>query len=377
MVRYAPWPLVVPPSQPFLDDVAAWGLAAPPTTALETESFGGWRQMVTTAHAARMPGLLAKTLADGYWQGADIDASMLHESLRDRLTMDLVAERRALIVTDHFTRHGIRHVIFKGVAYAHGREVDPGCRHFDDVDVVVHGSDFPRAKTLLDDLGARRLYPEPRPGFDERFGKGASYISDELGAIDLHRMVATGWAGARLDEAGLLENVDALDLGGRKIPVMEPITAALVTCVRVVAGGSAVTAREMRDAALAWQVPGVSHIALINRATDVQLGAMLAAGVRNTVERLGLVSDDPLIQWSMTYVPTKRELVRLAPYTPDGWSYPRQLSMQLRDMPGLKNKARFFVGVALPARASGRAPMRKRIGSATRDLLGARERRAS
>ncbi len=315
-------------------------------------------------------GLLARTIDDGYWVDGEGRSEELAPSLRARLTMDLVTERRTIQISEALRDAGVRHVVFKGAAHAHLFEADPGLRHFDDVDVVIPGADLVRAYEIVTSLGGRRLYPEPRPGFDVRFGKGATFATPNHGAVDVHRMVATGWAGAALERAELFNDLSEVGIAGATLPVFGPLRCALVCAVRAVVGDQHVEARVLRDAVLAWSRPEVDRGELIGLACDVGMGAVLAAAVELATTRLALDDDGVLHPWAMQYRPTRSELVNLAPYTAEHWSYPRQLANQARGIDSFGGTVRFLHAVVLPAKGSGRAPIRQRMRSGMRSLVG-------
>ncbi|MBA3621797.1 MAG: hypothetical protein H0W51_05695 [Euzebyales bacterium] len=56
---------------------------------------------------------------------------------------------------------------------------------------------------MLGNCGYRRSWPQLRPGFDRRFGKGAPLRRDEGWELDLHRTFVMGPFGLTVDLDGL------------------------------------------------------------------------------------------------------------------------------------------------------------------------------
>src|SRR5690606_19262159 len=90
--------------------------------------------------------------------------------------------------------------------------------------------------------GYRRPLPEQSPGFDRRFGKGATVVSPEQLEVDLHRRLAIGRFGVRLptdvlfEEPGF-ERPDPLPLAGRTLPALGPPARLLHACYHAALGG--------------------------------------------------------------------------------------------------------------------------------------------
>ena len=339
------------------DDIGRYGL---PGAAEHVIEIDDWEQLLSTAASARFLGLLNHLIAMGCCRGDLSGHPHLVEQLRMRLVADLTAERRMLEVTAALCAADVTFLVFKGAAAAHVLEGDPSWRHFDDLDILVPAHALQQAYQVLCQLGADRLYPELRVGFDDRFGKGATFSSDSTGPVDVHRMPATGWIGAALAKVDYFSDPSYFQLGSRSVPTLSPLHVALVYGVRVVAGDQITSSRALRDAVLAWSCPTIDVAELIELASSIGLAACMAMSVRLAAGRFALDRTDELTLWAASYVPTARELRRLQPYSWRGWSYVRQLMMQTSELDSLSDRASFLVALALPGNGSGRAPTTRR-----------------
>ena len=134
---------------------------------------------------------------------------------------------------------GVRWRLTKGAALAHLDYGDQLAeRTFGDVDLVIHPDDWPLALDALSAVGLRRPAPELRPGYDLRYGKGATLIDERDREIDLHLRFAIGRFGVRSRMEELFERGDKIELAGPTIPVLAGPDRLLHACHHLVLGGS-------------------------------------------------------------------------------------------------------------------------------------------
>ena len=98
---------------------------------------------------------------------------------------------------------GVPTIVLKGPAVASTFYPDRAWRSYGDLDLLVAAADWRGACEVLVRRGFRRIIPEPRPGFDERFGKGASFEDARKLQVDLHRTLAMGPFGLWIDPGAL------------------------------------------------------------------------------------------------------------------------------------------------------------------------------
>ena len=128
----------------------------------------------------------------------------------------LELERTLLSLGRTFEMDGVRYTVLKGPALARTMYPDASWRPFSDLDLLVGGDDWPRAQELLAVAGFRRQLPEPRPGFDRRFGKAATHRNAEGLEVDLHRTLVLGPVGLWIDPAEMASAAAGFELGGRR-----------------------------------------------------------------------------------------------------------------------------------------------------------------
>ena len=364
LYRLAQWP---PESESddggWQDAIASWGLPGSVVASSPLRAPTSWGNPVEAAATGNLLGVLDKMHRDDAVALDAHDTARLAGLLEERLVRDLIAERRMVIVTDALRVAGVRFAVFKGSASAHRFESNPAQRHFNDVDVLVESSDLARAFQVVRRLGGRRLYPEPRPGFDVRFGKGATFQSDDLGSVDVHRMVASGWVGLELSRLDLLEHCSHFGVAGREIPTLSSTLAALVTAVRCIAGDEIAASRSLRDAVLGWSAPEVDLDEMLTLAARTGTAVFVAGTVRSATRRFALGDDTELSQWAHAFQPSNRDLRRMAPYAANTWSYPVQLIQTVPAIRGWSDRVRYLRALSFPAAGSGRARWRQRLGT--------------
>ena len=156
-------------------------------------------------------------------------------------------EQRMLQLHDAFTAAGIRVVVLKGASVAHTVYPDPAMRPFGDLDLLVSTTDWRAACETLREHGFTRDLPEPRRGFDERFGKAATH-SDASGLqVDLHRTLVLGPFGLWLDPEVLLQHTETFALGGRAVARLDSTGLLLNAALHAGLGTSTPLLLPLRD----------------------------------------------------------------------------------------------------------------------------------
>ena len=149
----------------------------------------------------------------------------------------LALERNLADVADALGAATIDHVVLKGPAVAHEGYPDPSWRPFGDVDVLVPSGRFDAACGILSNLGYRRTFLDPRPGFAARFGKGAAHVGTDGLEVDLHRLIADGPFGYWVDHDTILRSTTPFALGGRSFERLNDTALVLHACLHAVLGG--------------------------------------------------------------------------------------------------------------------------------------------
>jgi Uncharacterised nucleotidyltransferase len=207
---------------------------------------------------------------------------------------------------------GINWRLTKGAALAHLDYPDPAVRTFGDVDLVVHPSDWTAAYRLLSSSGYRRHAPTLPGNHDDRFGKGATLTTADGLEVDLHRRFAIGRFGVTTRMEALFESSAAIALGGRAIPVLDPVGRLLHACFHAALGGFRVL-RAFRDVAQLILVSGADWEAAFDIARSWRAEAVVAAAVTEAWHRLKLDTDHPAhrLAASTTMSRTDRRVVEI------------------------------------------------------------------
>ncbi len=335
-------------AQAVVDAVAAAGLDrsrwAPPAVPLDDRS---WSAAWSLVRNRRVVGLLAAAAAAGTWPLTDDQHDAVHAAHRQALAACLHLERLVLDLHTAFDAAAIEHRLLKGPAHAHLLYPDPSMRTFVDVDLLVPGAALASAAALLAERGGRRRYPEPRPGFDRRFSKGASFALTGGWEVDLHRTLTPGPFGLALDPRALLARRDRVELGGASIEVLDPPGRALHAALHAVLGSPEPNPVALRDLAQAIEV-GLDAGELIDLAESHGAGAPLAVASDLLVDRFRWEPPPQLRAWRAGRVHSTRERRWLDSYAGAGASV-RKALIATEAVRGLRAKAAYLRAVVWPA----------------------------
>lgn len=329
--------------------VAAFGLPTTRFTAAEPLDPESWSRMFNVVVAQRLDGLLIRSIKTGALAATDrqrAEAAALH---RRTMMRTLNLERLLLDVVDSFEERGIAYRVLKGPAIAHTAYADPSLRSFCDVDVLVPADLFDAAVATMEAHGAQRQHAQPRPGFDRRFSKGASFVTPDGLAVDVHRTFVVGPFGHTIDVDGLLERPRQFSMAGRTLDTLPLEETFVHVCLHTALGDWPPRLVPMRDVAqIAFagelDVARVHEIARAWRAT-----APMAWSIGHVWEAFGLPAH-PLAEWACGYVPTRRERRALALYMSTDRSYAKMALASTRVVPGLAGKLAYVRALAFPSR---------------------------
>lgn len=272
------------------------------------------------------------------------------ERHRRAMAWCLMIEDRLLQLDERFRRAGIDYAILKGPAVAHRAYPDPSLRGFGDLDVLVRGEAFRDACTVLGTMGFRRRLAEPRPGFDERFGKAAAHVHvDDSMEIDLHRTLVLGPFGLWIDPGGLLDRAAAFELAGQKIPRLDDTDMLISVAMHAVLGWPP-RLLSYRDVVQVSRSADVDWSTLARRAADWHLTAVLIHAFETASITLGT---EPVAEaTTLDAVPIRGSEIRaLESYTGRQRGLGGTALSTLRAIPGVRKKAAYVRAMAFPQRA--------------------------
>ena len=349
--------------------VAAFGLpGCAPTDAPPPADEAAWRDLAARVERARLTGPFSHLVASGRWSCAPAVATDVADRHREAMALTLLLERDLVAVVDDLAAAGIEVRVLKGSAVARLDEPDPSWRSFGDIDLLVRGGDLRRAAAVVETRGGHRRYAEPRPGFDEHFSKGSSFVFDRNTEVDLHRTLAAGPFGLTIDLHDLFAHTERVTIGDRTLPALDRPSRFLHACLHTMLGAPAPPAGAMRDI-VRTAPPSVADCReVLDRATRWQVAAVVAAAVRATVDRWGWTPVPELAQWARWYRPSDRDRRWLDAYRGGHRSYAAQMINGIEAVPGVRAKVAYALALTAPAPAPGRAPLPDRWSRGLRAL---------
>jgi hypothetical protein len=342
--------------------VAAHGLpsrSSPPDRPLNDAA---WRTLLAQCRRQRLTGALTMSIADGTWPATDEQYTAALAAQRSLCGRDLVLERHLLTVLDLLGDAGVDALVLKGTAAAHLLYPDPALRSFRDVDLLIPGEHMGTAVAALVGAGARRRYPEPRPGFDRDFGKGAALVVPGGHEVDLHRTLAQGVYGALVSGDDLRRHRATFVLGDRQVPTLDRTGLALHACLHAVLGSAWPALEDLRDVATALHHPEVDVDDLWARAETWQAESVLCYAIGAAWTELALEEQPEVTDRVRRHRLDARDRRRMAPYLGSRRDTVRMTLGQLAAIEGVRPRAAFLRAVVLPDDALRSRPDRWRRG---------------
>lgn len=328
--------------------VAAHGLPGSmldfPSQALDPSAFA---DLLGNVKMQRISGLLWRSIVD---EALPVTAEQADQAewLHVRsLSASLALERLLIGTLESLRAEGVPVRVLKGTAVGHLDYPDPGLRTFGDIDLMVPGNRFDVAAACLEGQGHRRSYPQPRPGFDRRFSKGASFRTAEGLEIDLHRTFAMGPFGVRLDLEMLWETSATFEIAGHTVEALSAEERFFHACYHAVLGEVRPKLVPLRDAA---QIALTRRLDLgrlhgLIRASHGE--AVVARAVRYAWSEFEIADITAISAWAHAYRTDPREAADLAVYGL-GTSYARRSVAALRSLPTMTQRAAYLYAMLLP-----------------------------
>jgi hypothetical protein len=255
--------------------------------------------VIARARFDRMSGFLSTAIAAGIVEADAATLERVDDGWHEALLGVTLVEALAVRTATHLDAAGVRWRLTKGAALAHlDYPQQLAHRTFGDVDVVVHPDDWQGALGALLAIGLTRPSAELRPGWDVRFGKGATLVDANDLEVDLHLRFAIGRFGVRSQMRDLFERQDTIELAGRSIPTLAGPDRLLHACHHLVLGGFSEwrAARDIAQLVLISDVDWHETVAVAER-WDVQ--AVVASGIVQAWSRLGLAVSHPAHDWAV------------------------------------------------------------------------------
>lgn len=263
-------------------------------------------EVLAYAHADRIDGLLSRAIEDGVVVASDEARAAVRASVRRSLVWAMAHEAVAAQLTPRFADAGVRWAVTKGPALAQLDYADSLLRPFVDLDVVIASGSWATAISVLAELEFRRVVPELRSGWDDRYGKGATFVGPERLHVDMHRRLAIGRFSVRSDATVLLDDLEEVQLGGVAVPALNRSNRFVHACFHACLGGHR-RLRAFRDVAQLLLVNDADWRAARAVAQGWDAEVVIAAAIRETWQQLALDVVHPAHQWAELYPITKPE----------------------------------------------------------------------
>ncbi len=331
----------------ILSFVTAYGLGPPGRVAVTSIR---WPSLLEALTRWNLTGLAVAAARAGDLVITGPQEEELFARHRSAMIHVLELERTLLSLGRSLEAVGVRHTVLKGPALAHTMYPDPSWRPFSDLDLLVGVDDWPQAQELLAAAGFRRRLPEPRPGFDRRFGKAATHCNVEGLEVDLHRTLVLGPVGLWIAPGEMASHATRVELGGQTFERFDDTGLLLNACLHATLGWSPPLPIPLRD------IGQILSMGLIDwdRFDDWVDRWQLRAVVRSSFAAAAGAFGQTLPERARAYEgiePSPSEERVLRSYTTDR-RRPASLAIStLRAIPGVRSKIAYAGGLLLPDRA--------------------------
>jgi len=328
---------------------AAYGLPGAPSAPAEPLDDPAWTALTDAATRERVTPLLASAVAAGAFPATDRQYGAIVRAHERSMRTCVALERTLGDAATTLEHAGVAYRVVKGPAVAHLDYPNPSLRAFGDIDLLVAAERYDDALTLLTDRGGRRRYPEVRPGFDRRFGKGACLVLADGTEIDVHRTFVAGPFGLTVDLDALFATDEQFTLGGRSLPALCREHRFVHACFHAALGDAAPRLSAQRDVAQLALDDRTDVAGALEAARAWRSDAVVARAVTTTWSRLGL-QPTPLVRWALAHQPDRFQARALRAYSGPGRSYATQTAAGLAAVDGLAGKAAYLRAVLVADR---------------------------
>jgi hypothetical protein len=308
-----------------------------------------WSSFLREIDRHRLAGLLQAAVDAGHFPVTERQARAVDELHLRWCGSSLRLEHRLLELATVFDAAGIEFLVLKGTAVAHLDYPDPALRLFGDVDLLFRSEQFERALTVMSELGYVREVPEPRRGFDRRFGKGATLIGPDRISMDTHRNLVFGTFGFAIHLEELFSSAVPFELGGRTLLALGPECRLLHACYHAALGDPRPRYSSVRDVAQLMARRQHDPDRLLMLAEAWQANAVLRRAFNLCRDFLGVPVDGVEVETADAHQPSRRERRAIASYVGPNRHWSRKVLASLPYLRGLRLKAAFLRAAAFPS----------------------------
>jgi hypothetical protein len=314
-----------------------------------------WDAMLAAVVRERITGHLVQAIHDGAFPASADQQAESVDAHERALALSLLLERLLLTTVAQLDSVKIQTRVLRGPAVAHTVYPNPSLRSFGDVDLLVGERHYDATLALLCDRGARRRYPEPRPGFDRRFGKGVCLETPNGLEIDVHRTLVAGPFGLSVDTHTLFGSETTFSVGSYELHGLDPETRFLDACFHAALGSTKRRHLALRDVAqMALCAPlDVARVRRLCR--EWCCGIVVRRAIGLAWDAFVFDATPAVVRWACAHVPTRFERQALDAHVGGDRSYARQAVAGLQALPRFRDKAAYAASLLLPTRPYVRA----------------------
>ena len=344
---------------------AAAGVGLGPARKPGYSPGSGWAVALGRIQQEQLTGLAVAGVEAGELSIDESQREELWTAHREAMARVIALERRLIEFGNALESHGIEFIVLKGPALAHGFYADPAHRGFRDIDVLVHTRDLPRAAEVLGELGFARDLPEPREGFDVRFGKAICHTDRDGLQVDLHRSLVVGPFGVWIRSEELFEGTVEFFLGGRCFRRLGDEALFLHACVHAALGWRPPLLLPLRDVVTAARCESVDWRLVSALGARWKLLGVVRQAVEYASEAIPGADFPAEIDTFRTARVSRRERLALDSYVGDHRARGGTVRSMLWALKGPREKLGYLRGLVFPDRPF----LEARSGKATHALL--------
>jgi hypothetical protein len=328
--------------------IAAFGLH-PDGSRQAPISDKDWPIVLSRAYDQRLTGLALAATEDGTISLTSQQVDDLLTRHRDAMLQALALERHLVTLSAAIENAGIEMVLLKGPALAHTVYPDPSWRPFADLDLLVRGRDFHRTCDVLAEHGFHRGLPEPRAGFDVRFGKAAELLGKDGLMIDLHRTLVVGPFGLWIGVEELFAGTVTVEVGDRIVRRLDDTNLFLHACVHASLGWWPALLMPVRDVAQVSSFAEIDWDLVADRCRRWRLAPVVKHALATTADMLGAEIPDGA-RSVLAIRSGRRERRALEAYVTDRRQRGSTTVSALWAIPGVRGKLAYVKALVFPSR---------------------------
>lgn len=357
-----------------LRGIAAHGLRPGAILAAEPLGDDTWRQLMVGVGRQRLEGLAAQAVVDGALAVTAEQAADLQERETAAAAQAVLLDRALLETAALLESSAVPVRVLKGSAVAHLDYPDPGLRQFGDIDLLMPASRVDRGIAALLDAGCVRPVAELAPGFDRRFGKGATLRRPDGIEVDVHRTLVAGTFGMRFDGDLLFESAEPFDVGGVELEALGPSERFLHACYHAALGDPVPRLVAVRDVAQMMRRPGFDWDHAMRVARSWAGEAVVARAVSLCSDVLEVEVDREIASWASEFRPSGRDRRAIDACLRADGRFARQAIGALPDVRGVRTKADYVFALAFPRGSHLAGRGQRRLSHLARAARRLRER---